>query len=367
MFTPRNILTLTVCVLLSSCSSVQTPQPPTNSETTYLSEATPLVAWGKRSGEGYFSADGSQMIFQSEGEADNPFYQIYLRDLKTGKTQRVSPGIGKTTCAWIHPNNNKALYASTHEDPHYLQKVQKELERRKNKSHKRYAWDFDPTYDIYAYDFKTNLNTNLTQTMGYDAEGSYSPDGKLIVFGSNRSAYDKDLTSDEKQQLEKDPGYFMDLYVMNADGSNVQQLTDKPGYDGGPFFSPDGTKIVWRHFSADGRTAEIFLMNRDGSDKKQLTKLGALSWAPYFHPSGEYIIFSSNLEGHRNFELYIVDSNGENTPVRVTYTNGFDGLPVFHPDGSSLAWATTRTPTKESQIYSSRWDDNAARRALGLF
>ena len=127
----------------------------------------------------------------------------------------------------------------------------------------------------------------LTDAEGYDAEGSYSPDGKLIAFASNRAAFTKELSAEDQKLFETDPSFMMDIYLMNADGSDVQQLTDVEGYDGGPFFSPDGERICWRRFSKDGLLAEIYTMNIDGSDEQQLTKMNVMSWAPFYHPSGE--------------------------------------------------------------------------------
>ncbi len=130
---------------------------------------------------------------------------------------------------------------------------------------------------------------------------------------------------------------------MNADGSDVRRLTTAPGYDGGPFFSPDGQRIVWRHFEESGMIADVWTMKLDGSDKRRVTDFKAMSWAPYFHPSGDYIIFTSNKLGFENFELFLVDAKGEHEPVRVTFTTGFDGLPVFSPDGKKLCWTSGRT------------------------
>ena len=70
-------------------------------------------------------------------------------------------------------------------------------------------------------------------------------------------------------------------------------------------------------------------MKTDGSDKRRITDFKSMSWAPFYHPSGKYIIFTSNKLGFENFELFIVDVDGEREPVRVTFTPGFDGLPVF--------------------------------------
>jgi hypothetical protein len=151
---------------------------------------------------------------------------------------------------------------------------------------------------------------------------------------------------------------------MNADGSGQRRLTKTPGYDGGPFFSPDGRRIIWRRFDEKGTVADIYTMALDGSDVKRLTDFKAMSWAPYFHPSGKYVIFASNKEGFSNFELYMVDAEGTREPVRVTFTDGFDGLPVFSPDGKKLAWTSNRTSEKVSQIFLANWNDSAAGEAL---
>lgn len=371
----RALLLILPALLLQCTTSRQTPTsektaPPVQSgqegEARLLSNIRQLTFEGRRSGEGYFSADGSMMIFQSEREPDNPFYQIYLMSLETGDTHRVSPGYGKTTCGWIHPSGKKVLFASTHLDPNARAKQKEELDRRAAGTASRYTWDYDEHYDIFESDLNGRHLKNLTHTRGYDAEGSWSPDGKLIVFSSNRYAYSGQLTAHQQEMFERDKSYLLDIYRMNADGTDVRRLTDADGADGGAFFSSDGKKIVWRHFSEDGATAEIFTMNVDGTGKTQVTHLGAMSWAPYFYPSGDYLIFATNLQGFANFELYLVDSAGRSAPVRVTFTDGFDSLPVFSPDGKSLAWTSSRTASKQPQIFVADWNDAEARRLLGL-
>ncbi len=346
--------------------TVKNPQAAAAQEAVLLSGTRQLTFEGKRAGEGYFSADGSQMVFQSERNALNPFFQIYLLDLETGDTELVSPGKGKTTCAWIHPDGNRVMFASTHDDPDAVKKQKEELELRASGKQRRYSWDYDEHFEVYAYNRKTKAYKNLTNVEGYDAEGSYSPDGKLIAFTSNRRAYEGDMTAEEKKNFKVDQAYMNDIYLMNADGSNVRRLTEAPGYDGGPFFSPDGKRICWRRFTPNGAIAEVWTMNIDGSDKRQLTRLGAMSWAPYYHPSGKYLIFTTNIHGFSNFELYLIDAEGKSKPVRVTYTKGFDGLPVFSPDGKQLAWTTNRTSSKKSQIYTTQWDHEKALKMLGL-
>ncbi|MEZ0390920.1 MAG: PA domain-containing protein, partial [Pseudobdellovibrionaceae bacterium] len=347
-------------ILLISSSSALAAEDPG-----LIQNMRQLTFVGPRSGEGYFSADGKKMIFQSERTDGNPFYQIFLMDLESGKTTQISPGKGKTTCSWIRPDQKRVLFASTHLDPALAQKTKEEYESRKSPQKNKYSWSFDETFDLFETDLNGKNSKRLTKEKGYDAEGSYSPDGKWIAFASNRAAYTEKLSEEEQKIFNQDPSYMMDLYIMKADGSQVRRLTKARGYDGGPFFSADGTKITWRRFAPNGQSAEVFTMNVDGSDEKQLTSIKAMSWAPFFHPSGDYLIFTTNVLGFSNFELYLVDAKGEKPPLRVSFLDGFDGLPVFTPDGQHLSW-TRRNEKGESQIYMATWDDAKARELLGL-
>jgi Tol biopolymer transport system component len=346
--------------------TVSDPPAAAKLESRLIRRARQLTYEGRRAGEGYFSADGRQLIFQSERYAGNPFFQIYLMNLDTGATEQVSPGHGKTTCAWIHPNGKKVLYASTQHDPAAMDEQKAELELRASGKERRYSWDYDEFFDIYEYDLASKDYRNLTNTKGYNAEGSWSPDGKLIAFASNRSGYQEKLTAEQQKAFELDPAWANEIYLMNADGTNVKRLTTSPGYDGGPFFSPDGKSICWRRFAENGATAEIMTMHVDGSQQRQITRLEAMSWAPYYHPSGQYLIFTTNRHGFANFEMYIVDREGKKDPVRVSHTAGFDGLPVFTPDGSQLSWTTNRTTNNQSQIFLAEWDHQQALALLGL-
>ena len=150
-----------VCTTVWLAHPGMTPAEPDN-EARLLTKTRQITFAGRRAGEGYFSADGKRMIFQSEREPDNPFYQIYLLDLETGDTTRVSPGIGKTTCAWIHPHADKVLFASTHADPQARAKQQEELAQRASGQARRYAWDFDEHYDIFEADSQGGHLNNLT-------------------------------------------------------------------------------------------------------------------------------------------------------------------------------------------------------------
>jgi Tol biopolymer transport system component len=327
---------LTFLLLTLIISILSFSQQTENLENKFLSNTRQLIYDGNRSGEGYFSDDGRFLIFQSEKEPDNPFYQIYILDFETGDIHRVSP----------------------------RKKQKDELDFRASGQKRRYAWDYEPEMDIFSSLPDGSDIKQLTTELGYDAEGSYSPDGKLIVFSSNKYAYNSKLSKEEQQKLQVDPSYFCDLYLMNADGSGLKQLTNVPGYDGGPFFSNDGKKITWRRFSEDGHTADVYTMNVDGTGEKRLTDFGCLSWAPFFHSSGDYLVFAANKQGYANFEVYMVDAEGLREPVRVTYTDKFDGLPVFSPDGKKLVWTSSRCADGKTQLFIADWNDTFAREQL---
>ena len=354
-------------VFLGSIFPATAAQAADAGEGRFLSNSRQLILEGRRSGEGYFSADGKALVFQSEREPDNPFYQIYLLDLENGDVNRVSPGVGKTTCAFLRPGSEDVLFASSHLDVDAQAKQKAELEFRASGKQRRYAWDYDDSIELFSSKRDGTGLRRLTDSPGYDAEGSYSPDGKLIVFCSLRNAYPKEkLSPDERKRLDTDPAWFGEIYLVNADGTHPRRLTTSPGYDGGPFFSPDGQRILWRRFEDNGTIADIYSMKLDGSDIRRLTDFKAMSWAPYFHPSGRYVIFAANKLGFSNFELYLVDAEGTREPVRVTTHDGFDGLPVFAPEGKRLSWTSNRTPQGTSQIFIADWNHDAALSALTL-
>jgi Tol biopolymer transport system component len=341
----------------------------TSRESDFVTRVRRLTYEGRRAGEGYFSPDGAKLVFQSEREPGNPFYQIYLLDLASGETRRISPGMGKTTCSFVRPGTGEVLFASTHHDPRSLDLQREELELRGSGRERRYAWDYDPEMELYSASANTLELRRLTDVRGYDAEASFSPDGKWIAFSSTRSGYEDagpgTVPDPERaKQLETDPAYFGEIYIMPAEGGEAKRLTTVPGYDGGPFFFGDGSRILWRRFTENGLIADVWSMKPDGSDQRRLTDFGAMSWAPWPDPGGRYILFASNKLGFSNFEIYLVDVEGTKEPVRVTYSDGFDGLPVLSPDGRTLAWTSTRHGEAGGQIFVGQWNDAAALAAI---
>jgi Tol biopolymer transport system component len=184
----------------------------------------------------------------------------------------------------------------------------------------------------------------ITQNHAYDAECAYSPDGKYIVFTSIH-------TGD------------LELFVMRPDGHDPVQLTHTKGYDGGAFFSPDGKRLVYRSDRAGNDLLQIFVADvardRAGnitglSRERQLTKDAYVNWGPFWHPDGKHIIYASSAQGHQNYELYLMRADGSRR-MRITFTDGFDGLPVFSPDGKYLMWSSKRTKDHTTQVFLARF------------
>ncbi len=358
------LTTLSTALMITGCA--QQPETPTPAASVDAAPALPrivepdpqeshfgelrMLTDGGENAEAYFSFAGGDLIFQST----RPPYgcdQIFVMNTDTAETTLASTGTGRTTCAYYLPGDDWVIYSSTHlEDP----------ECPPTPDHSRgYVWPIYPEYEVFRARPDGSEVSRLTDKAGYDAEATVSPQGDRIVFTSMR---DGDL----------------DIYSMNLDGSDVVRLTDEIGYDGGPFYSPDGTKIVFRarHPSdaaeiedyqallADDlirpSKLEIFVMDADGSNKRQITDLDAAAFAPFFHPSGEKIIFASNYGDPkgREFDLWMVDLDGDNLE-RITYSEGFDGFPMWSPDGTSFVFCSNRHNSQpgETNVFVTEWLD----------
>ena len=315
------------------------------------------ITFGGDNAEAYWSFDDQQIIFQSNNAqwgvgCDQLFLMPREAEYSTSQPPMVSTGQGRTTCAYFLPDNQHFVYASTHEGG---QDCPEAPLRKEGK----YVWPIYSTYDIYQADLSGTIVKKLTDTLGYDAEATVSPQGDKIVFTSDRSG-------------------DLELYTMDLDGSNVQQITNELGYDGGAFFSPDGSQIIFRAsrpkteeeiatykaLLAEGLVQptemELFICNADGTDLRQLTFLGNANWSPFFHPSGKKILFSSNFEAERGFpfNLYLIDTDGKNL-TRVTHGETFDAFPVFSNDGKYLLFSSNRNNGggRDTNLFMAEWKE----------
>jgi TolB protein len=306
------------------------------------------LTFGGENAEAYFSPDGRKLIFQSTRDG-HECDQIYTMNVDGSDVRMISTGAGRTTCSYFFPSARRILYSSTHLGG-------KECPPRPDFS-KGYVWAIYPTYDIFAARPDGSQLKQLTSTPGYDAEATISTNGKKIVFTSMR---DGDL----------------DIYTMDANGKNVRRLTNELGYDGGPFWSYDGKQIVFRanHPQTEKEksdylkllkdhlirpsTLEIWVMNADGSNKRQVTRNGKANFAPYFFHDGKRIIFASNMNDPkgRDFDLYVINLDGSGLE-RITDNDTFDGFPMFSPDGKRLVFASNRNAKirGETNVFIADW------------
>jgi Tol biopolymer transport system component len=319
------------------------PSPWTKDESAHLSSLKQLTSEFVRAGEGYFSPDGSKIIYQAEEkDTGNPFYQIFIQDLKTGKHHRVSPGVGKTTCAYFRPDGKRVIFASSHEDPdakkHQAAEYKQREEDRAKGIRRRYVWDFDPHMKIYESDLDGgNMKCLTPDAKVYTAEGSYSADGRQIVYSAGTAGN-------------------VQLYIMNADGTGARQLTKAPNcYNGGPFFSPDGKRVVFRSDRKEKDRLQLYVINADGTGEKALTDNDKwVYWAPYWYRDGQHIIYTAadhlDEKARPNYDLYWMNiATGKTT--RITFAPGADVLPVFSPDGTKVMWTSNRDGRSPTQLY----------------
>ena len=330
----------------ASGSAAVTPPPVTKEP--HLGEVKQLT-FGGENAEAYWSMAGDRLIFQARtGDMKcDRIYQMSVADPKT--VTPVSNGKGATTCSYFLPGDNDVIFASTEGGG-------AECPPKPSMEH-GYTWALYDSYDIYRSKPDGSGIVKLTETPGYDAEGTVCKKDGSIIFTSVR---DGDI----------------DLYRMDADGKNVKRLTTEAGYDGGAFFSDDCSKIVWRASRPKGKgledfknllskglvrpsKLELYVANADGSDPVQVTYLNSASFGPYFFPNGKRIIFSSNYGDPkgREFDLWAINIDGTGLE-RITDSPGFDGFPMFSPDGKQLIFGSNRATAEgasDTNLFLANW------------
>jgi Tol biopolymer transport system component len=344
-----------------------------------LSNVIQLTSGFEKAGEAYFSPDMTWIIFQATPKGQQQ-YQMFVARLKrenggeiTGidAPVQISPEPSRNTCGYFSPDGKSLLFASTagREKPD-------EPASGYQREGGKYRWSFPEGMEIFIADEwqkavelagpggKIDLaRVALTRNDVYDAEGSFSPDGKWICYTSN---------------LEDN----LDIYVMRVPPAEIPagqliqnptvqpsrqfrspprtiRITKAPGYDGGPFFSPDGKRLVYRSDRKSNNLLQIFIADLAFDDKGAITGVKAehqitddanVNWGPYWHPDNRHLIYATSRHGHTNYELYLMRDDGSHQ-VRITHAPGADILPVFSPDGRYLMWTSQRSRDKTSQVF----------------
>ncbi|TAD84806.1 MAG: hypothetical protein EAY75_12450 [Bacteroidetes bacterium] len=315
------------------------------------------LTFGGDNAEAYFSYDGKWLVFQKT----NPKEGIACDQMYVGKIPEpgqkfepklVSTGKGRTTCGFFTANNKHVVYASTH-----LSGADCPPVPDRSKYGNKYIWPLYSSMDIFMADLNGKIVKQLTNTPGYDAEATISPNGKTMLFTSTRNG-------------------DIDLYLMNLKTGKTTQITTALGYDGGAWFSPNGKKIIWRAsrpitpedvaeykgLLAQNLVAptkmEVWIANADGSNPRQVTTLGQANWAPAYMPDSKRIIFASNHEYKRGFpfNLYTINEDGSNL-TKISRDAGFDAFPMFSPDGKKIVFCSNRNNggTRDTNIFVADW------------
>ncbi|MFN5422111.1 MAG: TolB family protein [bacterium] len=318
------------------------------------------LTFGGDNAEAYFSFNGKWLVFQKTNVKEGiPCDQIYVGKIpsKAGQPfvpRLVSTGKGRTTCGAFLKGDKRVVFASTHLSDQNCPPVPD-----RSKYGNKYIWPLYPSYDIFVADLNGNIVKQLTDSPGYDAEATISPDGKTMLFTSTR---DGDL----------------DLYTMNLKSGEIKRITNMLGYDGGAWYSPDGTKIIWRAsrpstpeeikeykelLSQDlvaPTRMEVWIANADGSNPRQVSTLGQANWAPAYMPDNKKIIFASNHEYKRGFPFNLYTMNEDGSELKkISRDKGFDAFPMFSTDGKRIVFCSNRNNggTRDTNIFVADWMD----------
>lgn len=347
-------LTIPIGIFLTlGCALENNPMRP-SSESDSIYDIVQLTATYDRAGEAYFSKDMNWIVFQATPPGEQQ-YQMFVAQLKWNDNGisglatpiRISPPNSRNTCGYFSPDGHSLIFASTagKEDP----EAPTAGYQRQGRD---YRWSYPGGMELYRADgwqgavaaAEPNAIIDLakrriTDNTFYDAEGSISADGRWIVFTSNR---DGDL----------------ELYAMRLDGTNPVRLTYTPGYDGGPFFSPDGKKVLYRSDRKSNDLLQVFtadlIFDAAGNitgmkNEQQLTNDAKVNWGPFWHPQGKHIIYASSGETHTNYDLWLMRADGSHK-TRITFDANADVLPVFSPHGKYVIWSSKRNGLT-TQVY----------------
>lgn len=324
------------------------------------------LTFGGENAEAYLNIQCNKLVWQAK-EPGYPDDQIFEMNLDGSGKRLISTGLGRCTCSYFTPNGKWIYFSSTHaKQP----QGQAPLDFSKG-----YVWMVNPNFVMYkrlasapASDPKTMKGTPgdppnvdfkpvIDKPNAYVAETTIAPNAKWMTW-----------TSDFQGDLE--------VYKSDLNGNHIKRLTNKVGYDGGPFVSWDSKWIVYRRDTLSTPTEtkdykdllkqslirptklEIWIMDANGNHKRQITHLNCASFAPFLAPDDKHIIFSSNYGDPkgREFDLFMINVDGTGLE-RITKTPGFDGFPMFTRDGKKLVWCSNRNGKEpfETDVFVADW------------
>ena len=190
----------------------------------------------------------------------------------------------------------------------------------------------DGNNEIYVMDADGTGQTNLTRYSKLDGWPSWSPDGTRILYYSMQSVTLHIEEIEPKLAMEN-----LEVVVMDADGTDVVNLSRNSATDQLPVWSPDGTKIAFQS-DRDG-VGEVFVMNSDGTNQTNITNNPAGDGWPCWSPDGTKIAFISSRDG--DMEIYVVNPDGSGL-TKLTDNSAWDGGPTWSPDGTQIAFQSKR-------------------------
>ena len=323
----------------------------------------------RKAGESYFSPDGSRVVFQAvpagaAASGDDAGYSMFIaevvregdRPVRLERVRQISPPSAHNTCGWFHPTDPGIVIFGTTIKPPAGEEVP-----GYQRGTSRYRWAFPPEMRIVQVriDPATGEPGALEVIAGdgtaYAAEGSISPDGRALLY------------------TKVDPVTQGDLWVKDLGSGEERALVVEPGYDGGPFFSPDGRSIIYRSDRSNDNLLQLYSADvvRDTggritgvSAERALTSNSHVNWCPFYHPSGSMAAYATSEIGHDNYEVFLVDVRDPSRRIRLTHVPGADVLPAFSPDGRHMIWTSKRDGSGTSQLWCAAFDAAAARAAL---
>jgi hypothetical protein len=312
---------------------------------------------GGENAEAYWSHADDRLVLQRRNPDEGvDCDRIFVTDRTTGALVPVSDGTGTTTCSYFLPGDREVIFASTRGG---MEACPQPVDHAEG-----YVWAIWPEFDLWVRDLESGALRRFTDHPGYDAEATVSPRGDRIVFTSTRSGdlelWTCDMQGGDPRQITDQLGYDGGAFFSHDGTKLVFRATMFADGEAG-----DAERAQYRELLERWRirpqALEIFVVDADGSNRRQVTHLGGANWAPYYFPDDRRLLFSTNhhdanMTDGINFDLFAIDEDGGHLE-RVTTYDGFDSFPMFSRDGRYLAFSSNRGGAKlgETNVFVAEW------------